>query len=83
MHIDTSPRCVILVATSSGKQVLRGVNKLIHRSAQKGDSPKFVFTAFSEIGRLLRVMEHILRWSTYTRQGQEYAAFVMWPADVA
>ena len=40
MSIDTSPRCVILVATSSGKQVLRGVNKLIHSISWKGPSPK-------------------------------------------
>jgi hypothetical protein len=39
--IDTSPKGVILVATSGGKRAPRGVDRLIHRSAWKGNSPKF------------------------------------------
>jgi hypothetical protein len=36
--LDTSPKSVFLVATSSGKQVLRVMNRLIHRSAWNGFS---------------------------------------------
>ena len=41
MRIDTSPKGMILVATSSGKQVLRGMARLIHRSAWNRNSQKF------------------------------------------
>jgi hypothetical protein len=41
---------MILVATSGGKQVLTGMNKLIHPSAWKWNSANFVFTEFYEVG---------------------------------
>jgi hypothetical protein len=47
---------MILVATSSGKQVLRGMNKLIHRSAWNRNSANFAFWDFSEV-RLSRIRD--------------------------
>ena len=40
MRIDTSPKGMIIVATSSGKQVLRGMARLIHLSAWNRNSAK-------------------------------------------
>ena len=39
VRIGTSPKRMILAATSAGKRVPRGMGRLIHRSAWKGYSP--------------------------------------------
>ena len=51
MRIDTSPKGVILAATSGGKRVLRGVGRLIHRSAWKGRSPNFALRGCKTLAR--------------------------------
>ena len=47
MRIDTSPKGMILVATSSGKLVLRCVGRSIHPTAQNKNSRKFGCYAFN------------------------------------
>jgi hypothetical protein len=42
VRISTSAKRMILVATSSDKWVLRGLNRLIHPRRGKDDSPKSV-----------------------------------------
>jgi hypothetical protein len=51
VSIDTSPKSVILVATSGGKHVLRGMKRFIHWSAWKRNSANFAITEVSEVGR--------------------------------
>ena len=51
MRIGTSPKRMIFAATGAGKRVLRGMGRLIHRSAWKVISAKlnFALTQFSEV----------------------------------
>ena len=42
MRIDTSSKRMIFAATISDKRVLKTMNRLIHPSAGKANSPKFV-----------------------------------------
>ena len=62
VRIGTSPKGVILVATSGGKRVLRCVGRLIHRTFQKTHSAKFVWPLFATA--------RVLRCSEATRGGQ-------------
>ena len=62
MRIDTSPKSMILVATSSGKQVLTGMNKLIHSSAWKVNSANFAITEFYEVHTGRRMIALFLWW---------------------
>ena len=39
---------MIFAATSGGKRVLRGVGRLIHRSAWKGNSAKFINMGYTQ-----------------------------------
>jgi hypothetical protein len=41
VRITTSPKRMIFTTTSSGKRVLRGMGRLMHRSAWKVYSQKF------------------------------------------
>jgi hypothetical protein len=49
VRIGTTSKGMIFVATISDKRVLRSMNRLIHRSARKGDSANFPCTGFSEV----------------------------------
>jgi hypothetical protein len=53
VSIDTSPKSMILAATNSGKQVLRGMNKLIHSSAWNRHSRKFISKILHKAAPLL------------------------------
>jgi nicotinic acid mononucleotide adenylyltransferase len=48
VRIGTSPKRMIFVVTISDKRASRTVNRLIHRSARKGNSPKFAFISGSQ-----------------------------------
>jgi hypothetical protein len=41
VRISTSPKGMIFAATSGAKRVLKGMGRLIHRSAWKVNSPTF------------------------------------------
>src|SRR5215203_2293715 len=53
---------MIFATTSGVKRVPRGVGRLIHRSAWKGNSAHFAFIAFSEVRcnkqKIMRCDEH-------------------------